>query len=93
MRPRGLKAELFDLQNGMCWICGKQMREFANPNHLLAPSIDHIVPLSKGGKNHASNKLLAHRQCNSERGNRDTPVTPWSAVLLLRFEELNDSCE
>jgi 5-methylcytosine-specific restriction endonuclease McrA len=88
MQQRRLKAELFDLQDGKCWICGKLMHEFARPGHPLAPSIDHIVPLSKGGKNDPSNKLLAHRSCNSERGNKEVPVSPWAAVLLLRFDEL-----
>lgn len=32
-------------------------------------NIDHIVPLSKGGKDKKSNKQLVHAHCNSLKGN------------------------
>jgi 5-methylcytosine-specific restriction endonuclease McrA len=34
------------------------------------PSLDHIVPLSKGGKNELANIQLAHFRCNLSKGNR-----------------------
>lgn len=90
MSTRPLKQELFDLQDGLCWICHEPMQQFARPRDPLAPSIDHIIPLSKGGKNDPSNKLLAHVRCNIRRGNQVPSVSPWAAVLLLRFDELNE---
>lgn len=34
------------------------------------PSRDHLIPKSRGGKGLAENILLAHRICNSSRGNK-----------------------
>jgi 5-methylcytosine-specific restriction endonuclease McrA len=31
-------------------------------------SMDHLVPLSKGGDHSWANVALAHRSCNSKRG-------------------------
>lgn len=42
-----------------------------DPNDDEAPSVDHVIPFSKGGKAEPGNFRLAHRRCNSMRGNRD----------------------
>jgi 5-methylcytosine-specific restriction endonuclease McrA len=33
------------------------------------PSIDHITPVSKGGRHTASNVQLTHKICNNHKGN------------------------
>lgn len=40
------------------WVCGESY-----------PSIDHVLPVSKGGTHTWSNVKLAHRGCNAKRGN------------------------
>ena len=49
----------------VCGICGKPVDfEFKYP-HPLSPTVDHIVPIKKGGHPSAlSNLQLAHRWCN-----------------------------
>jgi len=50
-----------------CAICrGKVTRENW--------SLDHVVPLSKGGGHTYANVVLAHRRCNSRRGAGRFPV-------------------
>lgn len=67
---------LFRRDSGVCHICGKQCdwndctqtgTAFIAGN--LYPSVDHIIPVSKGGADQWSNVRLAHRICNSKRGN------------------------
>lgn len=36
-------------------------------------SIEHGVPLSKGGADDETNQFLAHRSCNSKKGSRTGP--------------------
>lgn len=39
-------------------------------------SLDHIVPLSDGGAHALDNVVLAHKRCNSWRGQGDHPIPP-----------------
>lgn len=62
---------LFTRDNGICWICGGKCDMNADTNSNEYPSIDHVVPVSCGGKDEWDNVRLAHRWCNSKRGNRE----------------------
>lgn len=55
-----LRKRLYRHQFGRCWICCEPLNEDI--------TVDHLVPLSKGGSNRPANKLLAHRKCNQDRG-------------------------
>lgn len=59
-----------------CKICGEMCdlydhswTEYAGPKY---PSIDHIIPMSKGGGHIWSNVQVAHIICNSNKGNKGT---------------------
>lgn len=60
----------------ICKLCGKAVNwdDYTNDGmHKncgnLYPSIDHIIPLSMGGLHSWGNVQLAHRICNSKKGN------------------------
>lgn len=55
----------------ICGICGKPVDfSYKNP-HPLAPTVDHIIPVSKGGHpSDISNLQLAHRCCNRQKSDR-----------------------
>lgn len=59
-----------------CWLCGGA--DFvAVPRHARSRSVDHVVPLAKGGSlTDRSNLRLAHLGCNSSRGAKRTPKPP-----------------
>ena len=61
----GIREKLYGLQRGKCACCGKALTD---DYHL-----DHIVPLSKGGKNIDQNVQLLHAKCNL-RKNAKHPV-------------------
>lgn len=66
--------KLFERDKGICRLCGKpcdRNDKTCGPNY---PSIDHIIPISKGGKHVWDNVQLAHRQCNIAK--RDTIYAP-----------------
>lgn len=46
-----------------CWYCGRSIS-------LESATVDHIIPLSKGGKDHRRNYALACSACNNRKGNR-----------------------
>jgi 5-methylcytosine-specific restriction endonuclease McrA len=59
------RVDIFERDNWVCHICGRKTKSSAPINHPLAPTIDHLVPLSKGGADAPFNVACAHRQCNS----------------------------
>ena len=50
-------------ESDICGICNKQIK------YKRDMTIDHIIPLSKGGKDIPSNTQLAHSVCNQLKGN------------------------
>jgi 5-methylcytosine-specific restriction endonuclease McrA len=57
------REEIFARDEWRCWICGEPvLREHA--------SIDHLVPIARGGSDQPDNVRLAHSLCNSRRGAR-----------------------
>lgn len=53
-------ADVIAKSRGQCGICGKRVA-------LKDRSLDHIVPLSKGGTHTYANVQLAHFSCNSSK--------------------------
>ena len=56
---------LYKRDNGICWLCGEPCDIDADSNDNLYPSIDHVIPIARGGLDEWNNVRLAHRLCNS----------------------------
>ena len=65
-------AYLMQRDGNRCQIpeCGFSNRRIGTGNR--GPSVDHIVPISKGGDNVLENIQLAHLRCNVIKSNRAT---------------------
>ncbi|MCR5402455.1 MAG: HNH endonuclease [Butyrivibrio sp.] len=64
VEPVGLKY-VYRAYRGVCAICGLPVPETTEPSNQWAATVDHIIPLSKGGLHKRDNCQLAHRLCNS----------------------------
>ena len=69
--------KLIHIDNNICGICGKECNsdDYKKDNGTfivgsLYPSIDHIIPLSRGGTHTWNNVQLAHMICNSIKNNK-----------------------
>ena len=56
---------ILNRDNFTCIYCGRSPAEDAIKLH-----IDHVIPLSKGGKSNASNLVTSCQDCNLEKGNK-----------------------
>lgn len=55
----------------ICGICGKPVDKTLKSPHPMSATVDHIIPLDKGGHPSDINNLqLAHRCCNREKSNK-----------------------
>lgn len=63
--------ELAERDGTDCSICGKPVDMTLNRNvSMMGPSVDHVIPRSRGGSDDPDNLALAHLICNISKGNR-----------------------
>ena len=86
----------------ICGICGKPVDFSLKYPHPLSATVDHIIPVSKGGHpSDISNLQLAHRCCNREKSDKlfasqETTTTPKvisNRVLPLHNDWINYQCQ
>lgn len=68
-----------ELQKGICHYCGRKFK----PEEL---TMDHIVPVARGGKSTKGNVVPCCKECNNEK-KYSTPVD----MILKKLEEENRS--
>jgi 5-methylcytosine-specific restriction endonuclease McrA len=77
LRRRGIrKAETISLSaiyardHGRCQLCRRPISQRLAPPHPRSATLDHIVPIIRGGHHVPANVQLAHYGCNSAKGDR-----------------------
>jgi 5-methylcytosine-specific restriction endonuclease McrA len=65
-----------EIGKGICYYCGKKFK----PKEL---TMDHIIPLSKGGKSTKGNIVPSCKDCN----NKKMYMTPVDMVIKIMNEE------
>ena len=65
----------------VCALCGKPVDKSLKFPHPMSPTVDHIIPISRGGHpSDINNMQLAHLKCNREKA--DMLLKP-----TIRFSE------
>ncbi|MBC7933538.1 MAG: HNH endonuclease [Rubrivivax sp.] len=57
------RMEILEREGRVCYLCG----EFLSVHEM---TLDHVVPLARGGAHTPENLRPAHRSCNSRKGKR-----------------------
>lgn len=65
------RQEIFERDGWRCQICDGEIDPLLQHPDPLSASVDHIVPLARGGEHTRSNVRCAHLVCNNRRGTRD----------------------
>jgi 5-methylcytosine-specific restriction endonuclease McrA len=87
-RKRGALVEKFDLDEiwqrdgGICWLCEIEIHPDLRFPDPLSVSLDHRIPLSRGGAHSRENCALAHLGCNKRKAAREI-ASPAEFALLL----------
>jgi 5-methylcytosine-specific restriction endonuclease McrA len=61
-----LRQQMYE-KHPFCWYCGRHMMPSGDTDGV---SIEHLIPLSKGGDYEKANLVLAHKSCNRHAGTR-----------------------
>lgn len=64
------RVDVFERDGYLCHICDRPTRRGEVVPHHFAPTIDHVIPLARGGHHSLANCKTAHFICNSMKGDR-----------------------
>jgi len=71
MSPLRISADvLIERDGNLCHLCNQEIDLSLARNSRFGATIDHVIPLSKGGVDELDNLKLAHWICNIKKGNR-----------------------
>lgn len=77
--PKYIKGRVYESQNRICAHCGKELT-------FQEATIDHIIPLNKGGTNEESNYAILCEDCNKDKS--DLVLNPVEYLGHLPKEKL-----
>ncbi|WP_435861957.1 HNH endonuclease [Streptomyces sparsogenes] len=63
-------ADVYERDEWTCWLCSEPINREASWPEPDSASVDHVVPLSKGGGHTLANVRAAHLRCNLVKGDR-----------------------
>ena len=83
------RASVWDRSGGACHYCDAPLHRFRNF------TIDHVVPIVRGGTNHAENLVACYRSCNAAKNAQDADGfrARRQTVRKKRHEETMDQNE
>lgn len=59
------RRKVYERDGWRCHLCGKKVNRNADVPHPMAPTLDHVIPLARGGTHEPVNCRTAHFICNS----------------------------
>ena len=63
-------GEIFERDNWICGLCDRPINSELRWPDPMSVSLDHVVPISRGGKHEIANAQASHLRCNMKKGNR-----------------------
>lgn len=68
--------DIYERDNWVCQLCGDPIDRLGVAPEPLSRSIDHIVPIARGGEHSRANTQAAHLGCNVRKGVRMMSQVP-----------------
>lgn len=63
-------TDVFERDAWTCYLCHQPVDTTVDKLHRLAPTVDHVVPPTRGGQHTLDNVRCAHLACNSAKSDR-----------------------
>lgn len=81
---RKRRKAMIESGNSQCWYCGRTVKlnvGFDYKDIANQSTIDHLIPLTRGGSNEPENLVLACFSCNSKKRNRTVEEYRWLLIM------------
>jgi len=87
------RERLMLAQGGICAHCEEPFPEVYEPNRPDSPTIEHVMPVSRGGKSTIDNLLLKHGACNEACGNAPPSKRDrkWQAIVAAALPAIDEA--
>lgn len=72
--------EVFERDKWLCHICGTLIDKYLRGDAWMRATLDHVIPLSKGGEHTYENTKAAHWFCNMQKGDIIDYVLPGQII-------------
>jgi hypothetical protein len=81
--PAGFsRRAIYERDDWVCGLCGEPVDPALTYPDPECASLDHVVPLSRGGSHDPTNLQLAHLRCNYAAGDRKVDQTPRPPLVV-----------
>lgn len=64
-----IPSDVFERDRWTCHICGKKISRNLKFPDVMSATVDHVIPLSRGGEHSMQNVRAAHMGCNCSKRN------------------------
>lgn len=64
------RLTIYRRDNWRCHLCSKPVRRDVVAPHPLSATLDHVIPLARGGTHEPANVRTAHYLCNARKSDR-----------------------
>jgi hypothetical protein len=77
-------AQVIDRYGNICYLCGDEIDVSIDDHHdPMYLNIDHIVPISRGGRHTWDNVAPTHKRCNESKGAKlVAPPVSWNGTWI-----------
>lgn len=91
-RRREILRLLIEAQGNLCAHCEQKLPTRWTQANGRAPTIEHVVPWSKGGSNAIANLLVKHKMCNEAGGCRPPSRRDrkWQMIVWAWFQRYRE---
>ena len=67
----------------ICYLCNEKINFRLKHPNPKSPSLDHVIPLSRGGTHTLDNAAMVHYVCNQKKGVKAALVLPQPTLLAI----------
>lgn len=75
-----IRGDIFDRDKGICYLCGEMIDRDLDGRDPMSLSMDHVIPICKGGADAPDNVASTHLVCNQKKHAKLLTILPTAII-------------